>query len=119
MEQLVKLPKKPENQEYARICCNADLQLKHCKSGDGMGQLALLQHVTRFSCLRLCLAAMCRLGAARVSHFATGWHFPTRNPAWLPPGKPFSTTRLGKSSSLKTSDGKPSWKGWCLVVTSG
>lgn len=98
MKQLVNLPRSPENQEYALMSCNAELQLKH----HGEGELALLQHLRCFSCGALPGRSV-QAGAVRVSHLATGWHFPTRNPAWLQPGKPLSTVCLEKSSSLKAS----------------
>lgn len=64
MKQLIYLPMNPENQEHARICCNAELQLKHLEKGRGN-----LPYCSTFAILllqlRVCnnIAAICLIAA--------------------------------------------------------
>lgn len=112
MKQLVNLPSNPDNQEHARICCNAELQLKHWRRG-GIG--LIMQQVLCFSCVRLCPAGSVQSAFHTSPQDGTflqeilrgcSLENPLAQPAWK------------KSSWVKASDCKPSWKGWCLVVTS-
>lgn len=108
-----------EEQEFVTLQINpvglGDGQLAVSQQGCAQRSVYQLQR----SCLRrFCLLPACTQDTARVSHLATGWHFGTRNPASLRPGKPLGASCLEKGIGPKASDGKPPGKGWCRLVPS-
>lgn len=111
MKQLVNLPRSPENQEHARISCNAELHLKH----HGEGELALLQVFQLWGFAWQECAVWCGQGFTLGHRMALSYKKSCMAAAW----KTTQHSLPGKKQLTESISGKPSWKGCALWSCQG